>query len=211
MFSGITQTTGKIKKIEKKDQLTQLFIECPSFTQEKKIGDSIAVDGACLTITQKDATGFWFDAIQETLEKTIIGAYQIDTIVNLEESLRIGQTLDGHFVAGHVDFTTPLLERIETPNNVTLKFKLPLPYAKYFALKGSVTINGVSLTISHLLQESFEVSIIPHTLEHTNLGKLQPNNKVNIEVDLLCRYLESLMKEKEETISYKYLSDRGFL
>jgi riboflavin synthase len=193
----------------------------------QKIGDSIAVDGVCLTITAIKDDTFTVQAIPETLNKTIIKNYRAGTIVNLERPLKLQDELHGHLVQGHVDFAgkvtatalataKPRLTQAEVTSSLPgdskiLAITFPPEYAKFFALKGSVTMNGVSLTISSLHEDSFEVSLIPQTINTTNLGTLVPGQEVNIEVDLLARYLDRLLQDKAQQINYEFLQERGFI
>ncbi|MCA9374477.1 riboflavin synthase [Candidatus Peregrinibacteria bacterium] len=210
MFTGIIRQIGTIKTVTPRDELIVLEIQCAGM-EKKKSGDSIAVDGACLTVVQITEDGFTTEAMPETLEKTISKNYQPGTKVNIEEPLKIGDELNGHFVSGHVDYVGKVQNIKEDQNTKTIHITVPEKMQKYFALKGSVTINGVSLTISDIGTGWFGVSLIPETLQQTNLGALKKDDSVNIEVDLISRYLDSLMKDKEKQASYEFLQERGFL
>lgn len=210
MFTGIIQHVGTIKNVSPRDELLVLEVETP-IAKNKKIGDSIAIDGACLTVTSIQNQTFITQAIPETRAKTICGEYKSGTIVNLEEPLKIGDELNGHFVSGHVDYVGEVKALKEDANSKILTIQVPENMQKFFALKGSVTLNGVSLTISEIQEGAFSVSLIPETIKSTNLGALQQGHRVNIEVDLLSRYLDSLMKDKEKQASYEFLQERGFL
>lgn len=207
MFTGIIQELGEVTNIEDKQNLKIFTIKSSKVVKDKKIGDSIAHNGACLTITDFTEEGYKCEAIEETLKVTNLGSLKVGDIVNLEESLKMGSSLDGHFVQGHVDNMGTVADWKE--NNLEIIF--PPELAKYLSYKGSVTINGVSLTISKLNEKSLEVSLIPHTLEHTNLGKLKKNDKVNLEIDMLARYLESLLNSKNSEAKYEFLKERGFI
>ncbi len=193
MFTGIIRKTGKISKIEKRKGLIVLTVAAK--LTNKKPGDSIAVDGCCLTITSCTKFLFKTDVMPETIGKTIIGKYKKGTVVNLENPLRIGNSLDGHFVQGHIDFTGKILDVSSESDSKTISVSNPASMGKYLAMKGSVTLNGVSLTISRLREGSFSVSLIPKTLKTTNLGNLKKGRYVNVEIDLIARYLESLIKK----------------
>ncbi len=184
MFTGIIQKIGTVKKIAASAGLTTLTIEAA--LQNKKIGDSIAVDGACLTLTNLSDSSFSVEIMPETLNRTIIKNYKAGSRVNLEHPLRIGDTLDGHFVQGHVDFVGTVQNF--SPGKV-LNVRLPPEYKKFFAEKGSVSLNGVSLTVSKVTNDAFEVSLIPETLKNTNLAELKPGDTINVETDLISRYL----------------------
>ncbi len=211
MFNGIIRDTGHIEKIEGDEKLKTIAISCPNFLKKKKTGDSIAVDGACLTVKHIDGDIFFAEIMPETMAKTIVNNYKAGDIVNLEQPLKIGDFLDGHYVSGHVDFTAQIMQTIKSGSAIDLTIKIPAEFKKYFALKGSVTVNGVSLTISQLQTDSFIVSLIPQTAQNTNLGKLLKNNFVNIEIDIFSRYLESLLNNKEQQITYEFLRERNFI
>lgn len=211
MFTGIVRNLGTIHKIRHSNQITTIEIECPEIVKSKMTGDSISVDGVCLTIMEMTFHGFKTQVMTETIEKTIISSYKKDQKVNLETPLVLGGTLDGHFVSGHIDFTGTVkkIEHIGDARDMEITF--PETMGKYFALKGSVCVNGVSLTISRLDKQSFTVSLIPETLNKTNIGHLKEQSMVNIEIDLLSRYIEALLQEKEKNADYEFLNERGFL
>lgn len=211
MFTGIIQQIGTVKKILNENQVTTLIVEASPIAATKKIGDSIAVDGTCLTVTAKDETTLSVQAIPETLKLTIIKNYQADTKVNLENPLKIGEELGGHFVSGHVDFVGTVKKIEPQGGSKTIQITFPENYAKYFALKGSATVNGVSLTISNLDEQTFQVSLIPETLQKTNLGELKQNDHVNIEIDLISRYLDSLLQDKAKESTYEFLRERNLI
>lgn len=195
MFTGIIRKTGKIRSIENGKGLKIMTVE-GSFAG-KKIGDSIAVDGCCFTITSCTKNLFTVEAMPETTRRTVINQYVKGTIVNLENPLKIGDSLDGHFVQGHIDFVGTVKEFKKDGNAKTVTISFPQKFGKYFALKGSVTVNGVSLTVSKIHKTAFEVSLIPQTLKTTNLGSLKKNDNVNIEIDVIARYLDSLINSKQ--------------
>lgn len=213
MFTGIIQEIGTIQKIEKLEGITRLTIHAQKIlsSDKKKIGDSIAVDGACLSATNLTEETFTVEAIPETLKKTIIETYTEGTKVNLESPVKIGDTLDGHMVLGHVDFTTTVKSTKKDGESLVLGINFPIDQSRYLALKGSVTINGTSLTISYLGNDYFEVSLIPETINNTNLSLLQEGSPVNIEIDLIARYLDRLLEGKEKEIKYSFLKQRNFI
>jgi riboflavin synthase len=211
MFTGIIRETGNIVAIDQKDGLTVLTIECPAISANVKKGDSVAVDGSCLTVVALDPTTFTVQAIPETLACTIIPTYRTNQLVNLETPLKVGDELHGHMVQGHIDFVGTVTKVKSDPASTVLTIAFPLDQAKYLAFKGSVTINGVSLTISLLHEESFEVSLIPETLSTTNLKSLAKGSPVNIEVDLIARYLDSLLQDKAKETTYSFLKERNLI
>ncbi len=207
MFTGIIQEVGKVTKIEKSPTGLTLFIEIKKIIENKKIGDSIAVNGACLTIVEIKDNNVRFDVIDETLSKTNLKNLEIGSEVNLEPALTLSQGIDGHLVQGHVD-CEGIVERFEG-QKLTVKF--PLNIAECLAFKGSVTINGVSLTISNLQEDTLTVSLIPHTLENTNLKNLTKGNTVNLEVDLIARYLKNMMEKRDNEAKYEFLKERNLI
>lgn len=211
MFTGIIQATGTIEKIDQRHKVTILTFSCPQLAPYFQNGSSVSVDGTCLTVVHHDKENFTVEAIPETLQKSIAQFYQKGDIVNLETPLTLDQGLDGHLVTGHVDFRTKILAKNFEKNTAVLDIELPASMARYIAMKGSITVNGVSLTVSKLQDRSFEVSIIPHTLRVTNLGKLEKGSMVNVEVDLVARYLERLLNEKDKEITRDFLKERGFI
>lgn len=211
MFTGIIQEIGTIKDVKEKDSVKTFTVLAPQTAMDLKTGDSVSVDGACLTVTSKTQDAFQVEAIPETLKLTLCGQYQTGDEVNLEPAMRMEERLHGHLVSGHVDFTAVVEKKEHEGDSVVLTFTCPATMAKYFSLKGSVTVNGVSLTVSKVGEENFEVSLIPHTLQQTNLKNLKKNGKVNVEIDLIARYLESLLNAKEQESNYFFLKERGFI
>ena len=185
MFTGIIEELGQVKSALRKGSLLILSIQTDKAAQDTKVGDSIAVNGVCLTVNDDGV----FDIMEETLRLTNLGDLRVGDKVNLEPALRVGDGLDGHFVSGHVDFVGEVLR----DGNV-LRVSFPFDYRKFFALKGSVALNGVSLTISQVNPDALEVSLVDFTLKNTNLSDLKKGDKVNVEVDLIARYLNEIAK-----------------
>ncbi|MBU1151239.1 riboflavin synthase [Patescibacteria group bacterium] len=206
MFTGIIKEIGKVTNAEKSGKNLKLKIQTQKILEDKKIGDSIAINGACSTIVELEDKEFTIEAMPETLEKTNLSLLTKNSQVNLEDSLRMGDRLDGHLVQGHIDG----MGEVKKSGQI-LQISFPKKLAQYLALKGSITINGVSLTISGLTENSLSVDLIPHTLKETNLSKLKTGNKVNLEIDTIARYLKSLLDNKEKETKYEYLTERGFL
>ena len=207
MFTGIIEEVGTIKNISQSGENTLFTIETKNILEDKKIGDSIALNGACLTITKIDGNSYECEAIPETLKLTNLGDLKEGALINLESAAKIGSRLDGHIVQGHIDCTGT----VKNFDNNILTATYPEKIQGYLAFKASVTLNGVSLTISKVTDTEIEVSLIPHTLEHTNLGQLKPGDKINIEVDIFARYIESLLNSKEKESKYHFLKERGFI
>lgn len=195
MFTGITREVGEVTALNKKNGPLSVTVLAPKTIKGKQVGESIAVNGVCVTITSIKNDSFGFDLMEESIDKSNLGNLKEKDPVNLEPALKINQSLDGHIVQGHIDTTTKVKETEESESQTKIFFEIPKEIEKYIAFKGSITINGVSLTVCELGKEEFTVALIPHTLKTTNLGKLKKGDKVNLEVDIMARYMERLMKK----------------
>ena len=194
MFTGIVEEMAIVRAIEKEKSNTHFTLSC-SFTNELQIDQSVAHDGACLTVISIDDNTYKVTAIAETLDKTNLGTWKIGDKVNLERCLKIGQRLDGHMVQGHVDQTGKIME-IKDENG---SFKLLIEYESpefVTVAKGSICVNGVSLTVVDSEESSFSVAIIPFSWEHTNLGNLKVGDRVNLEFDILGKYIQKLIQKR---------------
>ena len=189
MFTGIIEDIGIVESIENKKNLSVLKIRAKKVARGVKAGDSIAVDGVCLTVTATDKKKLAFDVMRETLIKTTLGSLKLQQKVNLERALKMGDRLSGHFVTGHVDCVSRIKDLIKGKNYLELKMDLPKNLLKYVASKGSVCIDGVSLTVGQVRKNDFSVYLIPFTKKMTTLGLKQKGNKLNVEVDLLAKYI----------------------
>lgn len=197
MFTGIIETTGKVISLHKEKSNLRIGIES-SFANELTIGQSVAHNGACLTVETKNKKTYTVTAINETLRKTNLGKLKKESVVNLERSLKIGDRLDGHFVQGHVDTTATCTEIKKEKGSWAFKFKVKSPKSEAKRLlidKGSVCINGVSLTIVETKGGAFSVAIIPHTFQHTNFCTLNKGDVVNIEFDVLGKYIQKIISK----------------
>lgn len=190
MFTGIIEELGQIKKITRFSGGKNIQIEAEQVLEGTKVGDSIAVNGVCLSVTQLDSRNFETQAVQETLERSNLSNIQKSEFVNLERSLKASGRLDGHIVQGHVDGKGRFLSRKDLGNSALLKFNVPDNLLKYIVKKGSIALNGVSLTVADIQNNNIQVSIIPITLQDTNLGQLKSGDIVNVEVDVLAKYVE---------------------
>lgn len=188
MFTGIIEKTGVIKKIER----NYFTIEVKDFLTDLKIGDSIAVNGVCLTVIELDGESFKIELMPETLRLTNFSSSKEGDEVNLEKSLKVRDRLDGHFVLGHVDGVGEAREIKKDGEFVDLIISVPADLQKYIAKKGAIAVNGISLTIAEDLKDSFRASLTTHTCEVTNLKNIKEGDLVNLEVDILARYLEKL-------------------
>jgi riboflavin synthase len=194
MFSGIVQTVGRIAAFERRGAAARVEIDAAELgLDDVSVGDSIAVAGVCLTVVALDGARFSADLSAETLTRTTLGAHRAGDPVNLEKSLRLADRLGGHLVAGHVD-GVGRIERIQDDGAAQRwMFRAPAELARYIAVKGSITIDGASLTVNEVEGDLFGVTLIPHTLAVTTFGTRRPGNAVNLEVDLVARYVERLM------------------
>ena len=186
MFSGIIQSQGKIIKIKKYDNFCN--IEVHSNLVGYNLGSSIACSGICLTVTSKSQKKFTADLSYETLSKTNAKYWVLGKKINLENSLRIGDEVSGHFVFGHVDSTCQLVSKSKVGKSWVLVFKFPVNLKKFITKKGSVAINGISLTVNRVTRNTFECTIIPHTYKNTDIHTYNENEIINLEVDMLARY-----------------------
>ena len=190
MFTGIIEQVGTISAVEPLGDSVRLTIDAPAILDGVALGDSIAVNGVCLTVAEHTATTFTADCMQETLDRSNLGELRVGSPVNLERAALVNARLDGHIVQGHVDATTTLTSRNSSEHWDVLRFALPPTLARYIVEKGSIAINGTSLTVSALGDDYFEVSLIPITLRDTVFGELAVGGTVNLEVDVLAKYVE---------------------
>jgi riboflavin synthase len=198
MFTGIIQAVGHIESIEARDEDVRLRIATRALELDgAHDGDSIAVNGCCLTAVELAPAAFSADVSRETLSCTTLGDLAPGSPVNLEKSLTPSTPLGGHLVSGHVDGIAELMERRPDARSVRLSYRAPADLARYIARKGSICIDGVSLTVNEVDGPSFGVNIVPHTLTATTFGQHQPGQRVNLEVDQIARYLERLLAERE--------------
>jgi riboflavin synthase len=199
MFTGIIVATGRVTAMAERGGDLELAIDAAALDPARiAIGDSISVQGVCLTVTRMADGGFFADVSRETLAKTTLGTLAQGSRVNLEPSLRAGDALGGHWVSGHVDAVGKLKTLVQDARSWRLEFELPAQLMRFVAPKGSICINGVSLTVNHVEGRRFDVNIIPHTRQVTTLGDLKTDDGVNIEIDVIARYLERLMSKTEE-------------
>lgn len=197
MFTGIIQSAGIIAEIRPLAAGQRMRILCPELQPARwQDGDSVAVAGCCLTALELDAQGFSADLSAETLARTSLGSLEQGQRVNLEPAMAVGDRLGGHLVSGHVDGLAELIRLESAGESHLLRFRVPDRLSRYIAEKGSVTLDGVSLTVNEVEGSEFEVNIIPHTWDVTTLGRLAPGDRVNLEIDLLARYLDRLLTER---------------
>jgi riboflavin synthase len=194
MFTGIIQAIGSIAALQRRDGDVRLEIAAGTLPMvDVNLGDSIAVSGVCLTVVEKTASGFYADVSGETLRRTMIGTLAVKDAVNLEKALTLETRLGGHLVSGHVDGIGTITARKEDSRSVQFTVQAPAQLARYIAMKGSICVDGVSLTVNAVDGAEFELNIVPHTLSATTLHEYRAGRQVNLEVDLVARYLERLL------------------
>lgn len=193
MFTGIIEELGTIRRLDRSGQSAQLVINCKKVLEGCRPGDSIAVNGACLTVTRFDATSFTAEASSETLLRTTLGASKSGDTVNLERALRFGDRLGGHLVTGHVDGVGSITGMERQGDFVLFTFSAPDNVARYLVEKGSIAVDGISLTVASTRDGKFSVMLIPHTLGETTLGSRAKGAAVNLEADIIGKYVEKLV------------------
>jgi riboflavin synthase len=199
MFTGIIIATGRVTAVAEKGGDLELAIDAAGLDLARvAVGDSVSVQGVCLTVTRLEGTRFHADVSRETMAKTTLGSLSSGSRVNLEPSLRAGDALGGHWVSGHVDAVGKLSALVQDARSWRVEFELPASLMRFVAPKGSICVNGVSLTVNKVDGRRFDVNIIPHTRNATTLGELKIDDGVNIEIDVIARYLERLMTKTEE-------------
>ena len=192
MFTGIIEEVGQVSTISKSEDIFQITIETDSILNESKVGDSIAINGVCLTITSMDDNLFTSDIVKETIEKTNLQYIKSGDQVNLERAMRADSRFDGHIVQGHVEGLAKVKKIEKDENSFIIKIKIPIELKKYCIYKGSIAINGVSLTIASIKENLIDIWIIPHTLSHTTFGIIKESSYVNVETDVIAKYVEKL-------------------
>lgn len=205
MFTGLVKAIGKIEKITSNASGKVFTIQAPQLVEHIGIDDSVATNGTCLTATEVTDTSFKVQAVHVTLEKTNLGDLGVGSSVNLELALRAQDRLGGHFVQGHVNGIGQLKSVIQKGDNWEMSFSIPSELRKYLILEGSICLDGISLTIAELAETQFMVSIIPHTYENTTLREKKIGDSINIEVDMMAKYLENFLKFEKLDQRYERL------
>ena len=196
MFTGIVEELGRVKAIELQADALRLTIEGPLVVSDANRGDSIAVCGTCLTVVEHDATSFTADVMQETLNLTSLAGIRVGDPVNLERAMTASTRFGGHVVQGHVDGLGEIISRTPSENWELVRVRIPKELMKYIVLKGSITIDGVSLTVNQVGEDFIGLSLIPETLALTTLGTKQPGDKVNVEADVMAKHIERLLEAR---------------
>lgn len=194
MFTGLVEEQGSVVKLEPLDDALRLTVRAPLVTADARPGDSIAVDGVCLTVVEVGGGEFTADVMRETIDRSRVAAYAAGTRVNLERALAAGARLGGHIVQGHVDGVAELIAREPSEHWEVFRFTLPGALRRYVVEKGSIAVNGTSLTVSAVGEDWFEVSLIPTTLSETTAARLAPGEKVNLEVDIVAKYVQNMVR-----------------
>jgi riboflavin synthase len=216
MFTGIIQAVGKIAQREQRGVDARLFIHTGDLPLDNvQLGDSIAVNGTCLTVILLQTQGFWADVSTETLTHTTLGALPLNSPINLEKALTLQTHLGGHLVSGHVDGVGHITQIYAEGRSLRIHIQIPTELAKYIAHKGSICVDGISLTVNSVQLNEFTLNIVPHTLEKTTLAAAKVGQHVNIEVDILARYLERLLLGNTRSITptgmnLEFLKKYGF-
>ena len=213
MFTGLIEDTGKVIALQQRGAGASLSVETSLNTAEIALGDSVAVNGICLTVTERSPGRLTFDVSSETVSRSTFRHLRSGMRVNLERALRMGDRLGGHIVTGHVDCCATLSGITPSTDSRMLTFSLPPEYCRYLVEKGSVTIDGISLTVNSVSSSGFSVTIIPHTMSKTTLGDMRSGDSVNIETDILGKYVERLIMPTRQSagLSMKSLAENGFL
>ena len=196
MFSGIVERVGRVETVEQDAEGAARIAIRAGFASDPVPGASVAVNGVCLTVERADARSFEATAVRETLDKTTLGALEAGSRVNLERALRVGQTLGGHWLQGHVDATAVVRGVDRDAGQVRLRIEIPEACRRFVARKGSIAIDGTSLTVADWADPIAEIAIVPFTLEHTIASSYAPGTRVNLEVDLIARYLDRLLEAR---------------
>jgi riboflavin synthase len=211
MFTGIIKAKGTIKAMDKRGGDVRLSVRSDGLPwSDYEVGESIAVNGVCLTAVALHEDGFDTDVSVETLDVTALGGLSTGSAVNLEPAISLGERLGGHLVSGHVDCTGQVVSREADARSIRLSIEIPKEYARYVAKKGSVCVDGVSLTVNEVSDNTFDLNIIPHTSEVTIIDDYAAGTVVNVEVDLLARYLERLLDKDGDGISLEFLKAHGY-
>ena len=196
MFTGIVEELGEVTAVENLDDASRFRLRGPVVTEGARHGDSIAVNGVCLTVIDHEGDEFTADVMAETLNRSSLGVLAVGSRVNLERPMALGERLGGHIVQGHVDGTGEIIERQPSDNWEIVKVSLPADLTRYVVEKGSITVDGISLTVVEAGPEHFTVSLIPTTLALTTLGLKQPGDPVNLEVDVIAKYVERMLGDR---------------
>jgi riboflavin synthase len=216
IFTGLIMEVGHVRRVERRADGAYLVFAARQILEGTRIGDSIAIDGVDLTVTEMGADYFTADASLETLRRTTLNERRVGSRVNLERALGVGERLGGHMVQGHVDGTGELISTTREGNAYRVRFRFPGELGRYIAMKGSICVDGISLTVAALGDDWFEVAVIPHTWRETTLADRRSGDRVNLEVDVLAKYVERLLTHSDRAaaaphkLTLDYLKDQGY-
>jgi riboflavin synthase len=214
MFTGIIEDKGKVSRIERRGEEARLILELPPDLTEVQLGDSINVNGVCLTVAQKNEERIGLDLSPETLQKTALSELKAGDQVNLERALRLTDRLGGHIVTGHVDGMGEILEKREERGFLQMRLRIPESVSKYVVQKGSIAVDGISLTVNDCREGEVRMVLIPYTIEMTSLKQKRVGDRVNVETDILGKYVEKLLSQgdkKTGQVDLTFLREHGFL
>ncbi|MBI4711848.1 MAG: riboflavin synthase [Planctomycetes bacterium] len=212
MFTGIIEHLGRVVRAQKVNKGMKLTVDAGNLAKQVKDSDSVAVNGTCLTVTGKKGAHLSFDAVSETLNRTNLGGVKTGSQVNLEQAIRAGQPFGGHFVQGHIDCVGRISNKVKQGEGAVIEISIPPEFSKYLIEKGSIAVDGISLTIAKLgrTSASFQIAVIPFTLKHTTLGKKTAGDTVNIEVDIMGKWVSKLLAQSDITSGGQQSADEGF-
>jgi riboflavin synthase len=214
IFTGLVMEIGSVRRIDRRADGAYLVIKAGTVLEGTRVGDSICINGVDLTVIELGLDWFSADASLETLGRSTFGKLRSGSQLNLERALAVGERFGGHMVQGHVDGTAELISSRTEGNAHRMRFRFPYQLGRYIAMKGSITVDGISLTVAGIGDDWFEVAVIPHTWRETTLRLLNPGERVNLEVDVLAKYVERLLEYKEEkqpgTLTEDYLKEQGY-
>ena len=214
MFTGIIEDKGKVLRIEYRGQEKRLTVELPPHLTEVQLGDSININGVCLTIVRKQKRAIELDLSQETLQKTVLGELKEGIQVNLERALKLTDRLGGHIVTGHIDGIGVIAEKRKERDFLQLEIRIPESVSRYVVQKGSIAIDGISLTVNEFLGAEIRMTLIPYTIEKTTLVDKRVGDRVNVEADILGKYVEKLLdrgNKKPGEVDSSFLKEHGFI
>jgi len=214
MFTGIVESKGKVLSVEYRGQGKRLTLELPADLTDVQLGDSINVNGGCLTVVEKKGQTIKFDLSSETIQRTVLGDLKIGDFVNLERALKLTDRLGGHIVTGHIDGIGIIVEKRQETEFIHLRIRIPKSISRYVVQKGAIAIDGISLTVNDCQDEEVKMVLIPDTIEKTTLVKKRVGDRVNVEADILGKYVEKMLDQggrKSKEIDLSFLKEHGIV